>query len=183
VNLMLYRGRGALDTITQAEIIAPHRNIRDDLSLFAAGETMLEAVDKVSEEHERNVKLAILLLSGLRALDAKPADPAAVTESFLLKLLSLSGFHPALTACAVCGSTDVRLWSAGLGGAVCPGCADHDAVAVSPDVLGLLAHLATTELSRAGLVLEVDERTRRRSRSLLFGFVEYHLERRMKSRS
>jgi DNA repair protein RecO len=103
VNLMLYRGRGALDTITQAEIIAPHRNIRDDLSLFAAGETMLEAVDKVSEEHERNVKLAILLLSGLRALDAKPADPAAVTESFLLKLLSLSGFHPALTACAVCG--------------------------------------------------------------------------------
>ena len=108
VNLMLYRGRGALDTITQAEIIAPHRNIRDDLSLFAAGETMLEAVDKVSEEHERNVRLALLLLSGLRALDAKPADPAAVTESFLLKLLSLSGFHPALpptlrsraTACA-----------------------------------------------------------------------------------
>src|SRR5205814_7665179 len=75
VNLMLYRGRGALDTITQAEIIAPHRNIRDDLSLFAAGETMLEAVDKVSEEHERNVRLALLLLSGLRALDAKPADP------------------------------------------------------------------------------------------------------------
>ena len=137
VNLMLYRGRGALDTITQAEIIAPHRNIRDDLSLFAAGETMLEAVDKVSEEHERNVKLAILLLSGLRALDAKPADPAAVTESFLLKLLSLSGFHPALTACAVCGSTDVRLWSAGLGGARCPGCADQDAAALSPEVLGV----------------------------------------------
>jgi recombinational DNA repair protein (RecF pathway) len=28
VNLMLYRGRGSLDTITQAEIIAPHRAIR-----------------------------------------------------------------------------------------------------------------------------------------------------------
>ena len=25
VNLMLFRGRGALDTVTQAEIIAPHR--------------------------------------------------------------------------------------------------------------------------------------------------------------
>src|SRR5262245_27047223 len=37
VNLMLYRGRGALDTITQADIIAPHRNIRDALALFAAG--------------------------------------------------------------------------------------------------------------------------------------------------
>ncbi len=119
INVMLYRGRGALDTITQVEILAPHRNIRDDLALFAAGETMLEAVDKVAEEHERNVRLALLLLSGLRALDAGPTDPAAVTESFVLKLLSLSGFHPALTACAGCGSADVRLWSAASGGAVC----------------------------------------------------------------
>jgi DNA repair protein RecO (recombination protein O) len=181
VNLMMYRGRGALDTITQVEIIAPHRNIRDDLGLFAAGETMLEAVDKVAEEHERNVRLALLLLSGLRALDARPADPAAVAESFLLKLLSLSGFHPALTACAVCGSADVRLWSAGLGGAVCPTCADHEAAAVEPATLALLAHLATVDLTDAGVVLDADERTRRRARSLLFGFTEYHLERRMKS--
>jgi DNA repair protein RecO (recombination protein O) len=181
VNLMLYRGRGALDTITQAEIIAPHRNIRDDLALFAAGETMLEAVDKVAEEHERNVRLALLLLSGLRALDAKPAEPAAVAESFLLKLLSLSGFHPALTACAVCGSADIRLWSAGLGGAVCPTCADREAAAVEPATLALLAHLATVDLSDAGVSLNADERTRRRARTLLFGFTEYHLERRMKS--
>jgi DNA repair protein RecO (recombination protein O) len=181
VNLMLYRGRGALDTITQVEIIAPHRNIRDDLALFAAGETMLEAVDKVAEEHERNVRLALLLLSGLRALDARPADPASVAESFLLKLLSLSGFHPALTACAVCGSADVRLWSAGQGGAVCPSCADSEAAAVEPATLALLAHLATVDLSDAGIPSASDERTRRRARSLLFGFVEYHLERRMKS--
>jgi DNA repair protein RecO (recombination protein O) len=119
VSLMLYRGRGQLDTVTQAEIIAPHMAIRQDLALFAAGETMLEAVDKVAQEHERNVRLALLLLSGLRALDAKPADPAAVAESFMLKMLSLSGFHPALTACAICGDTDPQLFSADLGGAVC----------------------------------------------------------------
>ena len=29
VNLMLYRGRGALDTVTQVEIVAAHRRIRD----------------------------------------------------------------------------------------------------------------------------------------------------------
>ncbi|MFN8234290.1 MAG: DNA repair protein RecO [Actinomycetota bacterium] len=37
VSLMLYRGRGQLDTVTQAEIIAPHAALRDDLALFAAG--------------------------------------------------------------------------------------------------------------------------------------------------
>src|SRR5881409_3343187 len=105
VSLMAYRGRGSLDTISQAEIISPFRPIREDLGLFAAGETMLEAVDKVAEEHERNIRLTLLLLSGLRALDERPADPTAVAESFMLKLLSLSGFHPALTACAACGDT------------------------------------------------------------------------------
>ena len=181
VNLMLYRGRGSLDTITQAEIIAPHRAIRDDLALFAAGETMLEAVDRVAEEHERNVRLVLLLLSGLRALETKPADPAAVAESFMLKLLSVSGFHPSLTACAVCGSTDVQLFSAGLGGAVCVGDAEPGAGHVSAPALAYMATLALADLADAGATVAPEGRTRKEARGLLFGFAEYHLERRMKS--
>lgn len=181
VNLMLYRGRGSLDTITQAEIIAPHRAIRDDLSLFAAGETMLEAVDRVAEEHERNVRVVLLLLSGLRSLEARPADPAAVAESFLLKLLSVSGFHPSLTACAVCGSTDVQLFSAGLGGAVCVADAEPGAGHVTAAALAFLGALALADLADAGQITAPESRTRKEARGLLFGFAEYHLERRMKS--
>jgi DNA repair protein RecO (recombination protein O) len=181
VNLMLYRGRGSLDTITQAEILAPHLRIREDLARFAAAETMVEAVDKVAEEHERNTRLVLLLLHGLRALDAGPADPAAVAESFVLKLLSVSGFHPSLVACAVCGGVAPTLWSSGLGGAVCAIDADPGAIAVAPETLALLATLAEVDLSEAGERLAADERRRREARRLLFGFTEYHLERRMRS--
>jgi DNA repair protein RecO (recombination protein O) len=181
VNLMLYRGRGALDTITQAEIVASHRHIRDDLSLFAAAETMVEAADKVAEEHERNVPLVLLLLHGLRALDDGPADPTSVAESFLLKLLSLSGFHPALTACAVCGSADVRLWSAGLGGAVCAVCGDAGAGRVSQQTLSFLSYLAGTDLSVVGAVARPEPDVATEARAMLVGFTEYHLERRMRS--
>ncbi len=181
VNLMLYRGRGSLDTITQAEILAPHRAIRDDLALFAAAETMVEATDKVAEEHERNVRLVILLLNGLRALEQRPADSAAVAESFVLKLLSISGFHPSLTACAACGSKAPTLFSAGLGGAVCAACAESDAGPVSREALAHLADLAQEDLSRVGHALPPDERLRKECRALLFGFAEYHLERRMRS--
>ncbi|HEX7464902.1 MAG TPA: DNA repair protein RecO, partial [Actinomycetota bacterium] len=180
VSLMVYRGRGSLDTVSQAEIVSSFRAIRDDLALFAAGETMLEAVDKVSEEHERNVRLFLLLLGGLRALDTRPADAAAVAESFLLKLLSLSGFHPSLSACAVCGRPDPGLFSSGQGGAVCASCADPDAGRVSQPVLGFLAALAACDLVTAGEV-SPEPRVRREARPLLFGFAEYHLERRMKS--
>ena len=181
VSLMCYRGRGSLDTITQAEIIAPHLAIRGDLALFAAGETMLEAVDKVAEEHERNVRIALLLLSGVRALDARPADPAAVAESFLLKLLQLSGFHPSLTACANCGARDPQLFDAGGGGAICATCAEPGAGHASRAALQHLAELALFDLAEAGAAVRLDPRVRKESRALLYGFAEYHLERRMKS--
>ncbi|HEX9121857.1 MAG TPA: DNA repair protein RecO [Actinomycetota bacterium] len=184
VSLMAYRGRGSLDTISQAEIINPFRALRDDLDLFAAGETMLEATDKVAEEHERNLRLFMLLISGLRALDLRPADPAAVAESFLLKLLSLSGFHPSLTACAVCGRPDPVRFASGQGGGVCAGCAELDAGPASSGAFALLASLAAADLPAAGALSGssgVGTAVRREARAMLFGFAEYHLERRMRS--
>jgi DNA repair protein RecO (recombination protein O) len=181
VSLMLYRGRGQLDTVTQAEIIAPHAALRDDLALFAAGETMLEAVDKVAQEHERNVRLVLVLLAGLRALETSPADPTAVAESFMLKLLSISGFHPSLTACAVCGAGDPQLFNFGLGGAVCAVCAEPGSAPVSREALATLAALAIADLVDAGATPVPEPRIRNEARGLLYGFAEYHLERRIRS--
>jgi DNA repair protein RecO (recombination protein O) len=180
VSLMLYRGRGSLDIVSQVEIISPFLPIRRDLGLFAAAETMLEATDKVAEEHERNVRLFLLLIGGLRALDAVPADPSAVAESFLLKLLSLSGFHPSLTACAECGRPGPSLFSSAQGGGVCSEHAAPDAGRVSDRALVLLSELGGSGMLEAG-ALTTDTEVRREARALLFGFAEYHLERRMKS--
>jgi DNA repair protein RecO (recombination protein O) len=180
VSLLLYQGRN-LDTVTQAEIISPFLGIRGDFGLIAAAETMLEATDKVAEEHERNVRLFLLLLSGLRALDTGPADAAAVAESYLLKLLSLSGFHPSLSACAVCGKPGPHEWfSAGQGGLVCEDCAEHDAGRVSEPAVRWLDGLARVDLMGAG-DMTPPLQTRREARAMLYGFVEYYLERRMRS--
>jgi DNA repair protein RecO (recombination protein O) len=180
VSLLLYQGR-TLDTVTQAEIVSPFIRLRSGFDLIAAGETMLEAVDKVAEEHERNVRLFLLLLSGLRALEARPADPAAVAESFLLKLLSLSGFHPSLSGCAVCGAPGFHGWfSAAGGGAVCTDCADNDAGRVTEPALRWLDGLARVDLLAAG-DMAPPTAVRREGRALLYGFTEYYLERRMRS--
>lgn len=179
VSVMLYRGRN-LDTVTQAEIVNPFRTLRDDFSLFSAGETMLEAADKVAEEHERNVPLFLLLVRGLRALDTQPAEPAAVAEAFLLKLLSLSGFAPSLSACAVCGATEVRRFSHSQGGAVCEKCHDRDAQRVDPEALAWLAALVAIPLEEAGAALPPPQ-VHRAGRALLYGFAEYYLERRLRS--
>ena len=180
VSLLMYQGRN-LDTVTQAEIIVPFLRIRGTFDLIAAAETMLEAADKVAEEHERNVRLFLLLLAGLRALEAGPRDPAAVAESFLLKLLSLSGFHPALSGCAVCGSRERLEWfSASQGGVVCNDCAENDAGRVSEPAVRWLDGLARADLLAAGDMAPAAD-VRREGRALLYGFTEYYLERRMRS--
>jgi DNA repair protein RecO (recombination protein O) len=179
VNLMLYRGRN-LDTVTQADILHPFRRLREDFGLFSAGEAMLEAADKVAEEHERNVRLFLLLKQGLQALETGPADPPAVAESFLLRLLMLSGFAPALRGCAVCGGKPVERFSPSQGGTVCEGCRDRDARRASAESLEWLAGLAEGDLAAAG-GNGVPRSVRGEGRALLYGFAEYHLERRMRS--
>ena len=180
VSLMVYRGRGALDTLSQAEIVSSFRPIREDLGLFAAGEAMVEIVDRISEDHERNVRLFLLLLAGLRALEARPADPELVAQSFLLKVLSLSGFHPNLLACAVCGDGAPVAFSSPQGGAVCGSCGDRDSEPVPAQALAFLDALGAADLVAAG-AMTVDPTLRRTARALLYAFAEYHLERRMKS--
>ena len=179
VSLMLYRGR-SLDTVTQAEIVHPFRVVREDYGLVRAGSTMLEAADKVAEEHERNVPLFMLLLKGLRALESAPADPPAVAEAFLLKLLGLSGFAPGLEACVVCGSREVSRFSHAQGGAVCEADRERDAQRAAPEALAWLSSLAKGTLEEAG-EHSPPPRVRGAGRALLYGFAEWHLERRMRS--
>ena len=180
VSLMLYAGRN-LDTVTQAEILSPFVAIRQDFTRITAAETMLEATDKVAEDNERNVKLFMLLLNGLRALDAGPRDPACVAEAFLLRMLSVSGFHPSLSACAACGVPGPHEWfSAGQGGVVCAGCVGTEAGRVSAPAVQWLDALARVDLLGAG-DMTPPEPTRREARAMLYGFTEYHLDRRMRS--
>ena len=100
VDLLLYEGR-ELDIVTQADIISPFAQIRADYGRFVAGEMILEAAEKIIEERERNTRMFMLVLSALRRLCEPDADAPTVADAFLLRLTSLAGFSPSLTACAV----------------------------------------------------------------------------------
>ncbi len=56
VDLVLYKGRN-LDTITQAEIIDSFSGIRDNFERITHGSAMLDLVNKVSVEGERDISL------------------------------------------------------------------------------------------------------------------------------
>ncbi len=177
VDLQLYEGRRGLDIINQAELITPFDAVRADFDLSACGQTMVEAADRVAQEHERATSLFLLLLDGLRHLAVGPTRPAVTLDAYLLRLASVAGYHPVLDACASCGDHGRHaVFNMEAGGTLCPRCAPPDSHALSFAVIGALVQLAEQGWA-AGDIDGVDPAAQRAVGSLVASYLAYHLGR------
>ena len=175
VDLMLYKGRGDLDTITSADIMSSFDVVRTDYTRLTAAASLVELVDKITPDRERALNTYMLLLSGLQALvDGRDS----VVPAFFVKLLSISGYHPQLGICAGCGATALSGFSAELGGAVCEDCwhEDERAMRLSPAAIALMARLLSADFGESADPVEADEVT-----GVMRRYAEFHLERPLRS--
>ena len=177
VDVQNYQGR-ELDVVTQAEIVDPFDAMMNDYERYTAGTAILEAVDRLTEEREPSLRLYLLLVGALRSLDAGEHTPPLVLDAFLLRALSISGYEPALDACARCGAEGPHRWFAFETGVVCSNCRPDRVVAPSAAVVAHLAALLGGDWDAADVA---DLRTRSDASGLVAKFVEYHLDRRLRS--
>lgn len=180
VDLQLYKGRSDLDIITQADIIARPRRIRDDYAAFCAASAMADAVERTTPEREDNVRLFLLLRAGLESLEDPEADPYVLAYAFLAKLASMSGLHPTLSVCVDCGGTTRAGFSHDRGGAVCGACVDRSEPRVSTAALdGWAAFIAEdwSELRARRMGADLQ----RELSSLVLTFVQWHTESRLRA--
>ena len=174
VDLQLYEGRN-LDMISQAELITSFTDVREDFALSACGSAMVEAADRIAQEEERSNQLVLLLLDGLRALAAHPVHPSAVLDAYLLRLASVAGYHPYLEACASCGTPGPHtVFHLAAGGLLCQGCAPTGSHSFDPQVIALLASMASGDL-RSVDASAAEPRIRRAAGTLVNSFLTYHL--------
>jgi DNA repair protein RecO (recombination protein O) len=175
VDLVLYEGR-SLDIITQASVLEAFPRLRADLDRVLAAGTMVEAVDAVAQEGEREARTFLLLQRGLKALEAGPLHPDLVV-SFLLKIAAVVGVSPALDHCAGCGAAEgATRFSFAAGGALCERCRTPGAVALRPGLTDYLATLAAADLSA---LPEADPSFSGEAMGVTRRFLEYHLDRRL----
>jgi DNA repair protein RecO (recombination protein O) len=176
VQLLIHRGRRDLDTITGADILVPFKEVRTDFERVTAAAAVSELVEKIMPERERALSVYDLLVGALESV-ARGAEN--VVPAFLVKLLSVAGFHPQLSVCAGCGdASGLEGFSPALGGVVCVTCWDEDdgAWRIGSDRVALLGTLLTSEfgfVSDPAAAREVTDALRR--------YAEYHLERPLKS--
>jgi DNA repair protein RecO (recombination protein O) len=174
-GLVIYRGRN-LDTITQADILTSFDDVRTDYDRFTAASAIVDLVEKVTPDRERELDVYGLLLAALAAL-AQRKGPGVV-PAFTVKLLSISGYHPQLGGCAGCGGPAVVAFSAGIGGAICESCGrtDRSAVAIDAESIALMRTLLSSDFG-----VTADASALARVTQALRGYAEYHLERPLRS--
>ncbi len=180
VDLQLYAGR-ELDIVTQAESLAAYGSaIVADYPSYTAGTAMLETAERLTaEEREPSLRLYLLLVGALRALAERQHTATLVLDAFVLRSMSVAGYQPSLVDCARCGAPGPhRAFSVPAGGSVCPACRPAGSVAPAPETVVLLEALGGGDWATADASAV---REQREASGLLAAYLQWHLERGLRS--
>jgi DNA repair protein RecO (recombination protein O) len=141
---------------------------------------MLETAERlVVEDKEPALQQFLLLVGALRAVCDTGRPPGSVLDSFLLRSLSVAGYAPSFDACARCGLDGRhRAFSPAAGGMLCSTCRVPGTASPAVETVEVLGALLAGDWT---VVEESDPRHRREATSLVAAYLQWHLERGLKS--
>ncbi len=182
-EVVFYEKRNSeLNLISQCDLMKDFSFLRTDMQKVSLASYILELVDTVMPLHDPNIEIFNLIISSLKSM--KTGDLEKVLYCFQVKVLSLSGFKPHLDACITCknkihGEAHFSIY---LGGLICSDCKSKDmnASPVLKGTINSLIHLETFSWVKA-LNLGISKQMRLELRSVLYNFLSFHLDKRMKS--
>lgn len=128
-DLLLHTGR-SLEMVTEAQTVASHSGLREDLDRSAAAAVVADLLDKTAVEGQGEPRLFALATTSLDVMETAPCKAlTALVVAFLLKAMAMHGYRPQLESCACCAGElhDSQEFSVSHGGAICPQCGALDA--------------------------------------------------------
>ena len=179
VSLLLARGRDMM-IVTQAETIAAHTPLREDLLLSTYASYVVELLDRFTYEEGENRALYRLLNDTLTRISSSTSPDLAV-RYYEVRLLDLVGFRPQLFNCVVCGEKiqpENQYFSAELGGVLCPTCGKRTPGVRPISMLALkyLRHFQRSNYAEAARASLTDS-LNREMENLMQHYLTYQLER------
>ncbi len=182
-DLLVAKG-ASLDLVTQAETIAAHRHVREDLWLSSLAYYAVELADAFTQDEDPNALLFELLLETLGRLDANQAVTLAV-RYYELHMLDLAGYQPQFFHCVQCNQPlqqEVNFLSFERGGCLCPkhGSNLPGTVALPLDVLKVLRYLQSRNWEQVA-ILQLRPEVLSQIEALLGRYIVFHLERTLRA--
>jgi DNA repair protein RecO (recombination protein O) len=177
------RKKSDIYTTSQCDLIEFFNPIRRSLEKLAYAAYMAELLDSVTALGDGNRDVFELLLNSLKLL-ATQASSRRVTRIFEIKLLSELGIMPALGSCANCsGNVDSSArFSVLQGGLICKKCYSSDAGAfdILQGTVKFIGHIRALPFEKVARV-KVADAVGRELEATLRKFLDYHIERRLRS--
>ncbi|MGB9877785.1 MAG: DNA repair protein RecO [bacterium] len=176
-HLLLVKGK-TFHIITQGRLKHGFLSLIEDMEKFAFASSIVELLDRMTEEEEADKDVFDSLLAHLYVIE-KAKDPELIARSWELKLLSHLGFKPELDNCLFCRrKMEGRIFfSPASGGLICGECISHstDAVQIERETRDYMKKLMKTppHLLREE---EMPQRIREDLRSILPPFIDLRAE-------
>jgi DNA repair protein RecO (recombination protein O) len=182
-RMLLARGRGELDVLTQAEPVSvpsPQGARRVACAALCA-----ELTDRVLENHHPDRDIYALVGQALRECADPARDPRAAVVWFARRMIDRLGYAPQLYDCVGCAATLVEepaRFSAAAGGLLCPRCAPEDPNGIDCSVRAIKVIRAAAS-SDEGLWrrLRLDPTTLITVERVAEAELAFHLDRRLRS--
>lgn len=180
VDAQFHVGR-SLDSVTQVEsLFSFGADLAGDYPRWTTAQVLCETAERLTpEEGAPALQQFQLLVGGLRALVEREHAPGLVLDAYLVRSLAVAGWAASFDACARCGAEGPhRAFSLPGGGALCPDCRVPGSATPRPGTLELLGALLSGDWARADAS---DDRSRREASGLISAYLQWHLERQLKS--
>ena len=180
VDAQLHIGR-SLDSVTQVEsMFSFGADLAGDYPRWTAAQAICETAERLTpEEREPAPQQFQLLVGALRSLSERAHAPGLVLDAYLVRSLAVAGWAASFDACARCGAPGPhRAFSLPGGGALCPDCRVPGSATPRPATLALLGALLSGDWTLADAS---EERARREASGLVAAYIQWHLERQLKS--
>ncbi|MGL4338951.1 MAG: DNA repair protein RecO, partial [Rhodoglobus sp.] len=177
-DVQCYLGR-SLDIIQQAESLGSYgADIADDYASYTAGSVMIETADKITDD-DGSLQQYLLLVGALRSLSRREHHPGLTLDSYLLRSLSIAGWAPSFSDCAVTGTAGPHsIFVAQLGGVVADQVAPPGSLRLDTETLLLLGALIEGRWDAAETA---DERSQTQASGVVAAYTQFHLERSLRS--
>lgn len=180
VRLLLGKGRD-LAVVNQAEALATHTELTQNLEALGYASYVVELLDKFSADHDENRGVYRLLRETLERLAAGVELRLAV-RYYEMRLLDQVGFRPQLQTCLNCGKKiqpEDQYFSFAQGGVLCPTCGKHAewTKPVSMAALKVLRHLQRSTSYAEARRAQPAPAVQQELETLMNAYVTYLLER------
>lgn len=182
-GIFVYQRSTGIGTLNSADIIDSFRELRSDLKLTAHGAYIVELLDRLTEDHERNPYLFEMVYQTMVHLN-EGMDPDIITRIYETKMLEVAGVSPVLSRCSLCGIGDGPfVFSMKHSGVLCPRCKWEDShhLVIYPAVIKLLQLFQQMDMKRIGNI-NVKPETKLQLKEILSHYYDEFVGVRLKSK-